>query len=159
MRKYALVNNNVITKIAEIEEDGFAELIKSNDMVIDITEDNPQPAVGWVLNGNKLQIPQSLSSREEFEIELNSRKAEFGSKIAKFAVDRIGARNKILNKSGSQVISLLTQLLGIKSLLETGALGTARYSCLQLKTAYGEYADIFDEVIFQINTFESNFGL
>jgi hypothetical protein len=115
--------------------------------------------VGWVLNGNKLQIPQNLSSREEFEIDLNSRKAEFGSKLSKSAVDRIGARNKILNKSGSQVISLLTQLLGVKSLLETGALGTARYSCMQLRSLYGEYADIFDEVISQINIFESNFGL
>lgn len=159
MRKYALVNNSMVTKLAEIEEDGFPELIKSNDMVIDITDDSPQPTVGWVLNGNKLEIPQNLSSREQFEIELNSRKAEFGSKLAKSAVDRIGARNKILNKSGSQVISLLTQLLGVKSLLETGALGTARYSCMQLKTAYSEYADIFDEVISQINNFESNFGL
>lgn len=159
MRKYALVNNSIITKIAEIEEDGFQDIIRSNEMVIDITDEVPQPTIGWVLNGNKLQIPQNLSSREEFEIDLNSRKAEFGSKLAKAAVDRIGARNKILNKSGPQVIALLTQLLGVKSLLETGALGTARYSCTQLKAAYGEYADIFDEVISQINNFESNFGL
>lgn len=159
MRKYALVNNSMITKIVEVEEDGFSELIRSNEMVIDITDDVPQPTIGWVLNGNKLEIPQNFSSREQFEIELNSRKAEFGSKLAKAAVDRIGARNKILNKNGSQVISLLTQLLGIKSLLETGALGTARYSCMQLKTTYTEYADIFDEVISQINNFESNFGL
>jgi len=159
MRKYALVNNSIITKIAEIEEDGFAELIKSNDMVIDIADDIPQPTIGWVLNGNRLEIPQNLSSREQFEIELNSRKAEFGSKLAKAAVDRIGARNKILDKSGPQVISLLTQLLGVKSLLETGALGTARHSCIQLKVVYTEYADIFDEAILQINAFESNFGL
>lgn len=159
MKKYALVNNSMVTKLAEVEEDGFPELIKSNEMVIDITDEVPQPTIGWVLNGNKLQIPQNLSSREEFEIDLNSRKAEFGSKLSKSAVDRIGARNKILNRSGPQVIALLTQLLGVKSLLETGALGTARYSCIQLKAVYSEYADIFDEVISQINSFESNFGL
>lgn len=158
MRKYALVNNSTVTKIVEVEEE-ILDIIKLNEAVIDITDDVPQPTIGYVLNGNKLQIPQNLSSREEFEIELNSRKAEFGSKLSKSAVDRIGARNKILNKSGPQVISLLTQLLGVKSLLETGALGTARYSCTQLKSTYSEYADIFDEVISQINNFESNFGL
>lgn len=159
MRKYALVNNSTVTKIVDVEEEEIADLVRLNESVIDITDESPQPTVGYVLNGNKLQIPQNLSSREEFEIQLNSRKAEFGSKLSKSAVDRIGARNKILNKSGPQVISLLTQLLGVKSLLETGALGTARYSCLQLRVAYSEYSDIFDEVISQINMFESNFGL
>lgn len=159
MRKYALVNNSMITKIAEIEEDGFSEIIKSNEMVIDITDDNPQPTVGWVLNGNKLEIPQNLSSREQFEIELNSRKAEFGSKLAKSAVDRIGARNKILNKTGTQVNTLINQLLGIKMLLDTGALGTARASCVQLKAVYTEYSDIFELVIQEINSFEQSNGL
>jgi hypothetical protein len=159
MKKYALVNNGAVTQTIEIEEEYYSDFIKLNEMVIDITDDNPQPVMGWVMNGNKLQIPQNLSSREEFEIDLNSRKSEFGIKLSKSAVDRIGARNKILNKNGSQVISLLTQLLGIKSLLETGALGTARYSCIQLKAIYVEYADIFDEIINKINDFERNFGL
>ena len=159
MRKYALVNNGTVTGTVEIEEDRFSDLIGLNEMVIDITDSNPQPTMGWVLNGNKLEIPQNISSREQFEIELNSRKVEFGLNLSKTAINKIGARNKILNKSGTQVISLLTQLMGIKSLLETGALGTARYSCIQLKSVYTEYVDIFDWLILEINNFENSHTL
>lgn len=159
MRKYALINGGVVTSTIDAEEESVCDLVKENQMVIDISDISPQPSPGYVLNGNKLEIPQNMSSREQFEIELNSKKSEFGTKIARSAVDKIGARNKILNKNGSQVISLLLQLLSIKSLLETGALGTARSSCSQLKSIHTEYTDIFDEVISQINNFESNFGL
>lgn len=159
MRKWALVNNDVVTGVVDVENDQMSELATKHQMVVDVTDQTPQPAIGWVLNGNVLQIPQSFSSREQFEIELNSRKAEFGSKLSKMAVDRIGARNKILNKNGPQVISLLTQLLSVKALLETGALGTARNVCAQLRLGYTEYDDIFTIVINEINSFESSFGL
>lgn len=159
MRKYALIKNSMVVQTVELEDCAVLEAVANNEMVIDITDQVPQPAVGYVLNGNKLEIPQNISSREQFEIDLNSRKAEFGTKISKSAVNRIGARNKILNKSGAQVTSLLVQLLNVKALLETGALGTARYACTQLREVYMEYADIFNEVINQINDFETNFGL
>jgi hypothetical protein len=159
MQKYALINNNVVTGVIEVEPEQLTQFISTNDMVIDITNQLPLPAIGYVLNGNRLEIPQGLSSREDFEIELNSKKAKFGTELARVGVDRIGARNKILNKSGPQVINLLTQLIGIKSLLETGALGTARYSCSVLKTNYSEYADIFDYIISEINAFEATSGL
>lgn len=159
MRKCALLSNGVVTKILDVEESEMQDLARFSEMLIDITDEVPQPAIGYVLNGNTLQIPQNLSSREEFEIDLNSRKSDFGTKLAKSAVDRIGARNKILAKNGTQVMSLLNQLIGVKALLETGALGTARYSCMQLRVAYTEYQDIFDIVISEINSFESHFGL
>ncbi len=159
MQRYALINNNMVTKVVDVESEEISEYLKLHDMVIDITDINPQPTIGYVLNGNSLQIPHGGSSREEFEIELNSKKVQFGIKLCGSAINRVGARNKILNKTGSQVITLLTQLMGVKSLLETGALGTARAICSQLKTPYSEYADIFDMVITEINTFESTFGL
>lgn len=159
MRKYALVNNNVVTSVVDHDEDSVSILSSVNESVIDVTDSVPVPTPGFVLNGNKLELPQSLSSREEYEIELNDKKTEFGIKLSRWAINRIGARNKILSKTGPQVIALLTQLIGIKSLLETGALGTARSSCVQLKDYYTEYIDIFDYVIAQINNFETNFGL
>jgi len=159
MRKYALVNNFVISEIIEIEEEDYNNYIKNNNLIIDITDLNPQPQVNWVLNGNKLEFPIGDSNREKLEIELASKKTEFGTTLAKHAINRIGARNKILNKTGTQVTTLLNQLLGVKLLLETGALGTARSSCSQLKLIYTEYSDIFDYVINEINSFEETFGL
>lgn len=159
MRKHALINNSVVTSIVDIEDGEYAQYISYNDMVIDIQDISPLPAIGWVINGNKLEIPEGSSDREAFEEELNERKCVFGTKLARISVNKIGARNKILNKNGTQVIALLTQLLGVKSLMETGALGTARSSCVQLKTVYTEYADIFQYVIDEVNLFEQANGL
>ena len=159
MAKYALINNNVVTGVVDVFEDHICGFIQTNDMVINIDNQSPQPTVGYILNGNVLEFPQGESSREQFEIDLNARKSIFGQMLAQSAANRIGARNKILNKNGSQVVALLTQLLNIKVLLETGALGTARAACVQLQYVYTEYADIFQEVIISINDFEANFGL
>lgn len=159
MRKHALINNSVVTSIVDIEDGEYSQYISTNDMVIDIEDTTPQPVIGWVMTGNKLEIPIGSSDREAFEEELNERKCVFGKELAGVSVNKIGARNKILNKNGTQVIALLTQLLGVKSLMETGALGTARSSCVQLKAVYTEYADIFQYVIDEINLFEQANGL
>jgi len=159
MRTYALINNSVVTSVLDFEESEFDLYVKMNHMVIDVTNLDPRPQVGWVLVGNTLQFPVGISDREKMEITLNKQKRLFGIALSSDAIDRIGARNKILNKNGTQVTTLLTQLMGVKGLLETGALGTARYSCIQLKAVYTEYADIFDYVVNEINVFENSFGL
>lgn len=159
MRKYALLQNNVVVEIRQLEEYEVQTLGHNYSIVIDIEDELPQPEVGWVLEGNKLISLGSTETQEQFEIELASKKTSFGILLAREAIDKIGARNKILNKTGSQVTTLLNQLVGIKLLLETGALGTARYSCTQLKSIYTEYTDIFDIVISAINNFEQKYGL
>ena len=159
MQKYAIINNNVVTEVLDLNDDECRTYAQNNQLVIDITDTLPQPVIGYVLNGNILQIPQGLGDREEYEYTLAVKKTDFGIKLARIAVDRIGARNKILNKTGEQVTALLNILIGVKMLLETGALGTARYSCIQLKVVYGEYSDIFDNVINQINIFENSNSL
>lgn len=159
MKKYAIVNNNKVTEIIEIEEEVYPNYSKVNQMVVDIDDMSPQPVVGYILNGNKLELPQGFSDREAFEIFLAELKTEFGIKLCKSAINKIGARNKILNKTGTQVTALLNTLIGVKMLLETGALGTARYNCSLLKSVYAEYADIFQYVIDEINAFEQSNSL
>lgn len=158
-RKYAIVKNNVVSSIEILSDEEIVTRMKEVEIIIDIEDMSPEPAINWVLNSNRLEIPQNLSSREQFEIDLNDKKSQFGINLSKIAVNKIGARNKILNKNGQQVTALLTSLLGIKALLETGALGTARALCVQLRLGYTEYTDIFDEVISEINKFEQSFGL
>lgn len=159
MQKYAILNNNTVTEVVELSDEDYCIYIQNNQMAIDITDMSPQPLVGYVLNGNKLEVPQGRGDREEYEYTLAVKKTDFGIKLARIAVDKIGARNKILNKTGEQVITLLNSLLGVKMMLETGALGTARNICSQLKNVYTEYADIFLNVIEQINSFEIDNGL
>ena len=158
-RKYAIINNNIVTDIQILSEEQYMEYSTRNQMLIDIEDELIQPQVNYIFNGNRLEIPVGESAQELFEIALAEKKTLFGFKLAINAVNRIGARNKILNKTGSQVSTLINQLLGIKMLLDTGALGTARASCVQLKSLYTEYSDIFEMVIQEINSFEQSNGL
>jgi hypothetical protein len=100
-----------------------------------------------------------LSEQEKIEIALAKKKREYGLYIANECVELLGARNKILALSGSQVTSMLQALMPVKSLLETGALGTARSYLVQFKTAFPNHADIFQDGIDDINNFEAEWGL
>lgn len=161
LKKYAIINNNIVTEIVEIDDEtnDFYAYSNKNQLVIDIDSMSPQPVVGYVLNGNKLELPQGFTDREVYEEHLNDLKSTFGTMLSKKCTNKIGARNKILNKNGAQVTALLNTLLGVRFLLEGGALGTARNSCVQLKSVYTEYSDIFDYVINEINIFEQNNSL
>lgn len=161
LKKYAVINNNVVTEIVEIDDEtnDFYTYSSKNQLVIDIDSMSPQPVVNYVLNGNKLELPQGFTDREVYEEHLNDLKSTFGTMLSKKCTNKIGARNKILNKNGAQVTALLNALLGVRFLLEGGALGTARNSCVQLKSTYTEYNDIFDYVINEINIFEQNNSL
>jgi len=159
MRTYAIIENNRVVEIQEISDEDIASVASSRSCVIDIEDISPRPAVGWILEGNSLKLPTDSVNLELFEIDLNDRKSTFGVQLVKDCVNRIGARNKILNKSGAQVSAILTQLLSVKFLLETGALGTARSACSQLVSAFPEYADVFTYVITKVNRFESENGL
>lgn len=158
-RKYAFINNNVVTDIQTLETDELFPHMMSNQSVIDIEDMSPMPTIGYVLSGNTLEIPIGNSDRESFEYDLAIKKMDFGIQLSRICIAKVGARNKILNKDGTQVSAILTSLMPVKLLLETGALGTARSVCSQLKVVYTEYTDIFDFAINEINNFESSFGL
>lgn len=53
--KIALLNNLTVTNIVEVDtEDLIRSLAASNEMVIDVTDMQPMPVIGWILQGNKL---------------------------------------------------------------------------------------------------------
>lgn len=163
IRKYALVNNNIVTSVISLdvqeENDKYNELSKNNGLVIDIEDLNPQPNIFWVLNGNKLEFPQANSDIEKLEEALCEKKINLGYELARFAAIKIGARNKILTKSAIQINTIVTQLMPVKFLLEAGALGTARDILRNLKITFTEYSDIFDKIIERIDLFERENGL
>jgi hypothetical protein len=73
--KVALVNNNVVTAILEVDEVSYSDYARSNELAIDITELYPEPSVGWQFDGNKLVNPNGpymritkLALRQRFTI-------------------------------------------------------------------------------------------
>lgn len=100
-----------------------------------------------------------LSEQEYKERILAKKKREYGLYISNEMIELLGARNKILNLNATQVTQMLSQLSGVRSLLETGALGTARTYMVQLKAVFINHSDIFDDGIEDINIFEQENGL
>ena len=158
MRKYALLNNNIVTEVLDLEDNQVQQKLTECNLIIDIEDTLPQPEVGWLLQGNQL-VPFEALSQEKLEEALALKKMEKGNEISKMAIKRVGAKNKLLNKTTTQITTLLSTLAGIKALLETGALGTARSNIILVKAGYPEYAEIFQESIDAINDFEAKYGL
>ena len=52
----AIVNNNTVTSVVTIPDDGvsFIPYAQTCQIAIDITNMNPQPQVGWIFNGGHL---------------------------------------------------------------------------------------------------------
>jgi hypothetical protein len=100
-----------------------------------------------------------LAESEKSERLLAKKKREYGLYISNEMIELLGARNKILGLTGTQVTSMLSQLAPVRALLETGALGTARGYITQFKAAFPNHADIFQDGIDDINKFEVEHGL
>lgn len=156
-RRYALLENQVVVEVRSMEEDEVSK-VSIQTQVVDVEDMLPMPDVGWTLVGNCLVANVGVTE-EQREIELASRKRLAGKKISNKYIDLIGARNKLTSKTTQQIVSVLTALSPIRALLETGALGTARSSILQVSAGFPDYQDIFEAAINEINDFEAKYGL
>lgn len=153
MRKYAVVNNNVVTQIDITDETGYISLSKQHQLVIDIENMSPQPSIGWILNGNTLQSSSgSLTQEQQLELVVGQYR-QFGEELSKQLNDKVGARNLMLGKTEAQISSLVNSLISIGILLEKGGLKTAKAAMQQVKPGFPEYSDIFDYGIDAITSY------
>lgn len=154
-RKHAFLINNVVVDARSISEQEFAVLISQYDALIDIEDIIPEPQIGWLLQGNRLTLPQTAMSVEEEEAYQQTAQRKFGEKLTPKLVDLIGQRNFKLSREGTpaNVSSLANSMASIKLLLETGALKTARTICNSLKSGFPLHADILDYAISEITNF------
>lgn len=55
---YALLKNNIVVAVETLSDEQLTpELMSQYSNVIDITNDNPTPVVGWVFNGSQILPP------------------------------------------------------------------------------------------------------
>jgi hypothetical protein len=129
-------------------------------VLVDNSEIEFESQEAAALHAASLTVSHSIISEQEREERVLAKiKREFGLYVSNECIELLGARNKILGLTGTQVSSMLSNLMPVKSLLETGALGTARSYMIQLKAAYPNHADVFDDGIQDINEFEAEYGL
>lgn len=122
-----------------------------NSLISDLNIESKTHLINTYLN--------ELSETESREIDLATRKREYGTYISQELTDLLGARNKILGLTSQQITSMLSTLMPIKTLLETGGLGTARTYIIQLQSSFPQHADIFQDGVDDINEFEQMYGL
>lgn len=138
---YALVRNGYVLEIKDLTEEEYKILIRVYDNIIDITNTDPVPQVGWILSGNKLiELPlKDKLARQQLE------QREFGTQLVMKLIDMVGTKNLELSASGNavNVSSILTSLNSIMSLLHTGALKTARGLLVYYKPSFTVYQDVF----------------
>lgn len=160
MRLHAILDNNIVTEILELDEALYAKEAAYHDLVLDVEDMIPRPEVGWVLEGNKL-VPASAQMTQD-QLDEFQQKAQrlFGLYLLPIAVDKIGARNLKLAREGTptDVAALASAMASIKVLLEGGALKTVRGICGSIKPGFPHHSDILDLVINEITAFLTNNG-
>lgn len=153
---YALVRNGYVLEIKDLTEEEYRVLIKAYDNIIDITNADPVPQIGWILSGNKLiELPlKDKLAKQQLE------QRQFGADLVTKLIDLVGTKNLELAMNGSvlNVGSILSSLNSIMALLQTGALKTARTVMQQVKGSFALYSDIFDYGINEITVFLTERG-
>lgn len=101
-----------------------------------------------------------VPNQHKINLRRQNQQREFGEHLIKEIIDMMGSRNLDLINSGTQIniVSLASDNAGVKLLVETGGLSTAVALCGQLKIKYPLYADIYDYLILDINTYLSGKG-
>jgi len=154
----ALVKNLVVVDIQELKEEDMIEYVKEYDSIIGIDELTVRPEIGWVFDFNKLNPPPEIIVEDipEYRLELKCRTArKFGESLSKIAADKIGGRNLTLGKTEAQIQTFAGQLIQLKLILDGGALVTAKSIMVLMKSAYPEYADLFQWAIDEVDTYRS----
>lgn len=102
----------------------------------------------------------NLSVQQERNLERQKAQREFGEYLIPELIDMMGERNLTLIQNGTSVNipAIASDNAGIKLLIETGALSTARSICTQLKVKYPTHADIYGYVIEDITEFLTGRG-
>lgn len=154
LKTYALINDNEVKTIKDLEEEELALIGPSYQLIVDIENTFPIPSVGWKLVGNKLIDPQNLQVSLQDTLAYKIKKArQFGEELKGEVIDKIGAKNLILGKTEQQIITVATALLPIGDLMSGGALKTAKSAMIAAKASYPEYESEFDYAISKINEF------
>lgn len=159
MRKYAVLQENVVVEISDMEDSQCQERSRL-ETIIDIEDQAPQPEIGWVFSQNKIVPTEPVSDPDQLDAIQQKSQRLFGLKLLPRAVDMVGARNLKLAREGTpaNVASLATQMQTVKLLLEGGALKTTRTVCTALKPSFPEHSDILQFVMDEINNFLAEHG-
>lgn len=160
MRKHAFLKDDIVVMVESVEAEKYKEYTETYNTIIDIEDMIPQPEIGWILVGNKLESSVNSFSLDELDAIQQKAQQAFGQKILIPYINKLGARNFKLTRDGVivNVSTMASQMSLLKLLLETGALKSSRGLCGQMSSIHTNHVDILNEVIAEITNFLTNNG-
>lgn len=158
MRKYALINNNVVLEVADLSDTAFDNLMRTGaySAGVDITDLVPQPTVSWLLEGNTL-VPYGgdLTPEQQDRHRMRARRI-FGNALCDDAIEMLSVRNRALGKTPQQVSSLISTFMPIEMALRKCALPTALGGLQQIAPSFPEYETEMNYVMEQLTAYITN---
>jgi len=154
MKKYAVLNNNIVTEIALLEtEDSIAKAMVSQ-MVVDVDDLLIQPEIGWVLVGNEIK-PASPLSAEARLIKIMQMRFKFGNQLADLMVQKMSIRNVTLIAAGQtmNINAVIQTFSGIEAALRKCAIPTARAGIIAMSATYTDYSEEFAFALSELNNY------
>lgn len=133
MRKYAVLDNNVVVEILDLDDAGYIHEASYHQMLIDVQDLIITPAVGWQLAGNKLNPPpgQELTLKKMIEA-----KIKYYQDSAPALLGDLYSTNTLLGLTTAQSDQMFDDYQDVLTRVREGAWPTALYRLSQ-KTPQG----------------------
>jgi len=133
MRKYAILENNVVTSIQQLSEAEAVSVMMASQMVVDVEDLIITPELGWVLQGNSLVPGQGQQvSMQQY---VANRIAHYQSVAPKILID-LYVENTLLGITSEQSFNMFNEYADVLLAIREGAFPTAIYA-LQQKQPQG----------------------
>lgn len=153
MRKYAIVNNNIVSSIELLDNLQYIEKSKVSQLVIDIHDLAVEPQIGWVLVGNELKVAPHNASAEQLEDIRMRARFKVGNRVCDEAVILISCRNKALGKNSTEVNQIINTFMPIEQAMRKCAIPTALGGINLMRSGYPEYEDIFEYIASELSNY------
>lgn len=130
MRRHAFINNNVVTKIQELDDAGYEENARNYQLIVDVEDLIVVPEVGWVFNGINIEpsVAQINNVRQLVTLKLASYQEIAPKLLRELYVD-----NTLLGITTPQSDAMFDVFADVVLRISQGAFPTAIFRLQQKK--------------------------
>ena len=128
IRKYAVLDNNIVVEILDLDEAGCVREGSYHQMLVDVQDLVVPPQIGWILNGNKLTPPANQVVTLKLMIEA---KIKYFQDSAPALLRDLYSTNTLLGLTTAQSDQMFDDYFDVLVRIREGAWPTAVYRLSQ----------------------------
>lgn len=128
MRKYAILDDNIVVQILDLDEDGYIIKAREHQLVVDVEDLVIPPQIGWIISLNKLSPPPA----QVFDLrEYTKNKIKFFQESAPELLRDLYLTNTLLGITVQQSDDMFDDYFDVLCRIREGAWPTAIYRLSQ----------------------------